>query len=176
MLPWPRLGAVELVWASQVVLELMNIEDQAETQSSSLPASLSLRLRTLLPLGPSQSTTMAFDQQPVALLSVYDKAGLLPFAQGLVAQGVRLLGSGGTAKAIRNAGMTIEDVSDITKYPEMLGGRVKTLHPAVHGGASLPLPPLQLPLSTLALKTDADPLLDADRYPRPQHPVRRCRP
>ncbi|GAA5891817.1 hypothetical protein JCM8208_002901 [Rhodotorula glutinis] len=77
---------------------------------------------------------MAFDQQPVALLSVYDKAGLLPFAQGLVAQGVRLLGSGGTAKAIRNAGMTIEDVSDITKYPEMLGGRVKTLHPAVHGG------------------------------------------
>ncbi|BGP36345.1 bifunctional phosphoribosylaminoimidazolecarboxamide formyltransferase/IMP cyclohydrolase [Rhodotorula kratochvilovae] len=77
---------------------------------------------------------MAFQQQPVALLSVYDKAGLLPFAQGLADQGVRLLGSGGTAKAIRNAGMPIEDVSDITKYPEMLGGRVKTLHPAVHGG------------------------------------------
>ncbi|GAA5922757.1 uncharacterized protein JCM15063_003416 [Sporobolomyces koalae] len=73
-------------------------------------------------------------QQPIALLSVYDKAGLLPFAQGLAAQGVRLLGSGGTAKAIRNAGMEIGDVSDITGAPEMLGGRVKTLHPAVHGG------------------------------------------
>ncbi|GAA5957428.1 hypothetical protein JCM3765_001134 [Sporobolomyces pararoseus] len=74
------------------------------------------------------------EQQPIALLSVYDKAGLLPFAQGLVEQGVRLLGSGGTAKAIRNAGMDIGDVSDITGAPEMLGGRVKTLHPAVHGG------------------------------------------
>lgn len=51
---------------------------------------------------------MAFQQQPVALLSVYDKAGLLPFAQGLVDNGIRLLGSGGTAKAIRNAGMNIE--------------------------------------------------------------------
>jgi len=47
------------------------------------------------------------EQQPIALLSVYDKAGLLPFAQGLAEQGVRLLGSGGTAKAIRNAGMDI---------------------------------------------------------------------
>ncbi|BGP21390.1 bifunctional phosphoribosylaminoimidazolecarboxamide formyltransferase/IMP cyclohydrolase [Rhodotorula toruloides] len=77
---------------------------------------------------------MAFNQQPIALLSVYDKTGLLPLAQGLADAGVRLLGSGGTAKAIRNAGMKIEDVSDITKAPEMLGGRVKTLHPAVHGG------------------------------------------
>lgn len=120
------------------------------------------------------------EQQPIALLSVFDKAGLLPFAQGLAEQGVRLLGSGGTAKAIRNAGMDIgyvqtlllsrpsvqrrkarggarmpclwescadndegpngdavllyRDVSDITGAPEMLGGRVKTLHPAVHGG------------------------------------------
>ncbi|KAM0793365.1 5-aminoimidazole-4-carboxamide ribonucleotide (AICAR) transformylase/IMP cyclohydrolase [Microbotryomycetes sp. NB124-2] len=73
-------------------------------------------------------------QQPVALLSVYDKAGLLPFAKGLDALGVKLLGSGGTAKAIRNAGMDIRDVSEITGAPEMLGGRVKTLHPAVHGG------------------------------------------
>ncbi|SCZ90267.1 BZ3500_MvSof-1268-A1-R1_Chr1-3g01881 [Microbotryum saponariae] len=73
-------------------------------------------------------------QQPIALLSVYDKTGLLPFAQGLVANGVKLLGSGGTAKAIRGAGMEIGDVSDITGAPEMLGGRVKTLHPAVHGG------------------------------------------
>jgi phosphoribosylaminoimidazolecarboxamide formyltransferase/IMP cyclohydrolase len=51
---------------------------------------------------------MAFQQQPIALLSVYDKAGLLPLAQGLADNGVRLLGSGGTAKAIRNAGMNIE--------------------------------------------------------------------
>ncbi|EGN92098.1 hypothetical protein SERLA73DRAFT_164227 [Serpula lacrymans var. lacrymans S7.3] len=72
--------------------------------------------------------------QPIALLSVYDKTGLIEFAQGLHAAGVRLLGSGGTAKKIRDNGIPIEDVSDITKAPEMLGGRVKTLHPAVHGG------------------------------------------
>ncbi|KAI0630780.1 bifunctional purine biosynthesis protein ade10 [Trametes polyzona] len=71
---------------------------------------------------------------PIALLSVYDKANLLELASGLHGAGVRLLGSGGTAKKIREAGIPIEDVSDITKAPEMLGGRVKTLHPAVHGG------------------------------------------
>ncbi|KAJ6617024.1 bifunctional purine biosynthesis protein ade10 [Mycena sp. CBHHK59/15] len=72
--------------------------------------------------------------QAIALLSVYDKTDLLDFAKGLNSAGVRLLGSGGTAKKIRDAGIPIEDVSDITKAPEMLGGRVKTLHPAVHGG------------------------------------------
>ncbi|KAL4259510.1 Bifunctional purine biosynthesis protein ADE16 [Pleurotus pulmonarius] len=72
--------------------------------------------------------------QAIALLSVYDKTDLLDLAKGLDAAGVRLLGSGGTAKKIREAGIKIEDVSDITKAPEMLGGRVKTLHPAVHGG------------------------------------------
>ncbi|KAF8966260.1 bifunctional purine biosynthesis protein ade10 [Flammula alnicola] len=72
--------------------------------------------------------------QPIALLSVYDKTDLLDLAKSLQAGGVRLLGSGGTAKKIREAGIPIEDVSDITKAPEMLGGRVKTLHPAVHGG------------------------------------------
>ncbi|KAH7907356.1 AICARFT IMPCHase bienzyme [Hygrophoropsis aurantiaca] len=72
--------------------------------------------------------------QPIALLSVYDKTNLLDLAKGLSEAGVRLLGSGGTAKKIREAGISIEDVSDITKAPEMLGGRVKTLHPAVHGG------------------------------------------
>ncbi|KAJ7572079.1 bifunctional purine biosynthesis protein ade10 [Mycena floridula] len=72
--------------------------------------------------------------KPIALLSVYDKSGLLDLAKALDAAGVRLLGSGGTAKKIRDAGIPIEDVSDITKAPEMLGGRVKTLHPAVHGG------------------------------------------
>ncbi|ORY35918.1 cytidine deaminase-like protein [Naematelia encephala] len=73
-------------------------------------------------------------EAPIALLSVYDKTGLLPFAKGLKELGFRLLGSGGTAKQIREAGIEIEDVSSITKAPEMLGGRVKTLHPAVHGG------------------------------------------
>ncbi|PWN53019.1 AICARFT/IMPCHase bienzyme [Violaceomyces palustris] len=72
--------------------------------------------------------------QPTAILSVYDKTGLLDLARGLAAKGVRLLGSGGTAKMVREAGLEIGDVSDITKAPEMLGGRVKTLHPAVHGG------------------------------------------
>ncbi|KAK1922880.1 putative purine nucleotide biosynthesis-related protein [Papiliotrema laurentii] len=72
--------------------------------------------------------------QPIALLSVYDKTDLLPFATSLKELGFRLLGSGGTAKLIREAGLEIEDVSSITKAPEMLGGRVKTLHPAVHGG------------------------------------------
>ncbi|KAK0440970.1 bifunctional purine biosynthesis protein ade10 [Desarmillaria tabescens] len=72
--------------------------------------------------------------QPIALLSVYDKTDLLELARGFNAAGVRLFGSGGTAKKIRDSGIPIEDVSDITKAPEMLGGRVKTLHPAVHGG------------------------------------------
>ncbi|KAF8880161.1 bifunctional purine biosynthesis protein ade10 [Infundibulicybe gibba] len=74
------------------------------------------------------------DSKPIALLSVYDKTGLLEFAAGLHGAGVRLLGSGGTAKKIRDAGIPIEDVSDLTRAPEMLGGRVKTLHPVIHGG------------------------------------------
>ncbi|PFH46209.1 hypothetical protein AMATHDRAFT_77775 [Amanita thiersii Skay4041] len=72
--------------------------------------------------------------QHTAILSVYDKTNLLEFARGLHDAGVRLVGSGGTAKKIREAGIPIKDVSDITKAPEMLGGRVKTLHPTVHGG------------------------------------------
>lgn len=69
-----------------------------------------------------------------AIISVYDKTGLLDLAKGLVRNDVRILASGGTAKMIREAGFPVEDVSAITKAPEMLGGRVKTLHPAVHGG------------------------------------------
>ncbi|KAJ5474518.1 AICARFT/IMPCHase bienzyme [Penicillium sp. IBT 31633x] len=72
--------------------------------------------------------------QKSAIISVYDKTGLLDLAKGLVKQDVRLLASGGTAKMIREAGFPVEDVSAITHAPEMLGGRVKTLHPAVHGG------------------------------------------
>ncbi|KAF2156885.1 AICARFT/IMPCHase bienzyme [Myriangium duriaei CBS 260.36] len=72
--------------------------------------------------------------QKIAILSVYDKTGLLDLAKGLVKNNVRLLASGGTAKMIREANFPVEDVSAITKAPEMLAGRVKTLHPAVHAG------------------------------------------
>ncbi|SJM82098.1 Bifunctional purine biosynthesis protein ADE17 [Zygosaccharomyces bailii] len=69
-----------------------------------------------------------------AILSAYDKTGLLDLAKGLSEANVRILASGGTARMVREAGFPVEDVSSITHAPEMLGGRVKTLHPAVHGG------------------------------------------
>ena len=69
-----------------------------------------------------------------ALLSVSDKTGLLDFARALAAHGVELLSTGGTAKALREAGLEVKDVSDHTGFPEMMDGRVKTLHPKVHGG------------------------------------------
>jgi phosphoribosylaminoimidazolecarboxamide formyltransferase/IMP cyclohydrolase len=67
-----------------------------------------------------------------AILSVFDKSGLVDLANGLVKANVRLLASGGTARMIREANIAVEDVSAVTKAPEMLGGRVKTLHPVVH--------------------------------------------
>src|SRR5215813_5649266 len=69
-----------------------------------------------------------------ALLSVSDKTGLVPFAQTLAKAGVELISTGGTAKALREAGLTVKDISEHTGFPEMLDGRVKTLHPKVHGG------------------------------------------
>src|SRR3569623_645121 len=69
-----------------------------------------------------------------ALLSVSDKTGLIDFAKGLTAHGVMLISTGGTAKALRDAGLSVTDVSEITNFPEMMDGRVKTLHPMVHGG------------------------------------------
>jgi phosphoribosylaminoimidazolecarboxamide formyltransferase/IMP cyclohydrolase len=69
-----------------------------------------------------------------ALLSVSDKTGLIEFARGLAQQGVMLISTGGTAKALREGGLKVSDVSDITRFPEMMDGRVKTLHPMVHGG------------------------------------------
>lgn len=71
---------------------------------------------------------------PVALLSVSDKTGLVPFASALHELGWSLLASGGTAKALRDASLPVQEVSEYTRSPEILGGRVKTLHPAVHGG------------------------------------------
>ncbi|MDR6658084.1 phosphoribosylaminoimidazolecarboxamide formyltransferase/IMP cyclohydrolase [Tardiphaga robiniae] len=69
-----------------------------------------------------------------ALLSVSDKSGLIEFARALSAHGIDLVSTGGTAKAIAAAGLKVSDVSDLTGFPEMMDGRVKTLHPKVHGG------------------------------------------
>jgi phosphoribosylaminoimidazolecarboxamide formyltransferase/IMP cyclohydrolase len=69
-----------------------------------------------------------------ALLSVTDKTGLVEFAQVLTGFGVELISTGGTARALRDAGLQVKDISDLTGFPEMLDGRVKTLHPRVHGG------------------------------------------
>ena len=80
---------------------------------------------------------------PIAILSVHDKTGIIEFAQGLRSLGWTLLASGGTAKLLREKGITVTEVADYTKSPEILGGRGKTLHPAIHGGL-------------LARPTDAD--------------------
>ena len=69
-----------------------------------------------------------------ALLSVSDKTGLVELGQALSQRGVDLVSTGGTAKALRDAGLTVRDISDLTGFPEMMDGRVKTLHPKVHGG------------------------------------------
>jgi len=69
-----------------------------------------------------------------ALLSVSDKTGLVDFARALAGFGVELLSTGGTAKALREAGLDVRDVSDVTGFPELMDGRVKTLHPRIHGG------------------------------------------
>ena len=69
-----------------------------------------------------------------ALLSVTDKSGLVEFAKALASHDVELISTGGTARALREAGLQVKDISDLTGFPEMLDGRVKTLHPRVHGG------------------------------------------
>ena len=69
-----------------------------------------------------------------AILSVHNKTGIVEFAQGLASLGWTLLASGGTAKLLRDNGLSVTEVADYTKSPEILGGRVKTLHPAIHGG------------------------------------------
>src|SRR5687768_14994062 len=69
-----------------------------------------------------------------ALLSVSDKTGLIDFARALSEHGIELVSTGGTRKALVDAGLAVRDVSDLTGFPEMMDGRVKTLHPKVHGG------------------------------------------
>jgi len=69
-----------------------------------------------------------------ALISVSDKTGVIELAKGLTAMAIEILSTGGTAKTLRDAGVPVKDVSEYTGFPEMLDGRVKTLHPKVHGG------------------------------------------
>ena len=82
------------------------------------------------------STAPIPDLAPIrsALLSVSDKSGLEPLARALAARGVKLISTGGTARAMRDLGLEVAEVADVTGAPEMLDGRVKTLHPAIHGG------------------------------------------
>jgi phosphoribosylaminoimidazolecarboxamide formyltransferase / IMP cyclohydrolase len=84
----------------------------------------------------SESKTIGNGAKPIrrALLSVTDKTGLVEFAQALMGFGVELISTGGTAKALREASLAVKDISELTDFPEMLDGRVKTLHPRVHGG------------------------------------------
>ena len=93
------------------------------------------------------------DRYPVrrALLSVSDKAGLAELGRRLDALGVEMLSTGGTARALRDAGLPVTDVADVTGFPEILGGRVKSLHPAIHGGI-------------LARRTDPDDLAELDEH------------
>src|SRR5437867_4114645 len=69
-----------------------------------------------------------------AILSVTDKTGLVDFARNLAGLGVELISTGGTAKLLRDSAISVKDISELTGFPEMLDGRVKTLHPKVHGG------------------------------------------
>src|SRR5687768_222341 len=71
---------------------------------------------------------------PRALLSVSDKTGLVDFARGLLARGFDLVSTGGTARILHEAALPVTSVSDVTRFPEMMDGRVKTLHPLIHGG------------------------------------------
>ncbi len=107
-----------------------------------LPRAVALLLAGAVGLGPDGRTVLldlerADGTVPVprrALLSVSDKTGLVPFAGGLVRAGFELVSTGGTARALRDAGLPVTDVAAVTGFPEMLDGRVKTLHPRVHGG------------------------------------------
>ena len=81
---------------------------------------------------PSPTPDLARIQR--ALISVSDKAGLIELGQALAAQGVEILSTGGSAKALRDAGLKVVEVSDHTGFPEIMDGRVKTLQPTIHGG------------------------------------------
>ena len=83
---------------------------------------------------PAQATADGLKPVRRALLSVTDKTGVVELARALASHGAELVSTGGTAKALRDAGLSVKDIADLTGFPEMLDGRVKTLHPNVHGG------------------------------------------
>jgi phosphoribosylaminoimidazolecarboxamide formyltransferase / IMP cyclohydrolase len=87
-----------------------------------------------LQFGGSSEATEVFVTIERALVSVYDKTGIVEFARALAEARVEIVSTGGTAKLLREAALPVRDISDLTGWPEMLGGRVKTLHPKVHGG------------------------------------------
>src|SRR5262249_43684599 len=100
---------------------------------------LSALFRKLEHYGPTSIQETNVQEQSLkkitrALISVSDKRGLVEFAQKLAGRGVEIVSTGGTAKTLRENGIDARDVSDLTGFPEMLDGRVKTLHPKVHGG------------------------------------------
>ena len=100
-----------------------------------------------------------------ALLSVYDKTGLIPLAEALVAAGVELVSTGSTAARLLAAGLSVTAVEEVTGFPECLDGRVKTLHPAIHGGllADLRLPAHREQLDELGVQPFQ--LLVSNLYP-----------
>src|SRR5664279_5610698 len=91
---------------------------------------------TLLPASCASPSPMTTHPRRItrALLSVSDKTGLADFAKALAGYGVELVSTGGTAKALKEAALKVIDVAELTGFPEMMDGRVKTLHPKVHGG------------------------------------------
>jgi phosphoribosylaminoimidazolecarboxamide formyltransferase / IMP cyclohydrolase len=101
-----------------------------------MPSSGAAFANTLSPASYASSCVMSSQPRRItrALLSVSDKAGLIDFAKQLAGYGVELVSTGGTAKALKDAGLDVIDVSQLTGFPEMMDGRVKTLHPNVHGG------------------------------------------
>ncbi len=107
-----------------------------------------------------------------ALISVSDKTGIVDFARQLAAAGVRLLSTGGTARLLADAGVAVKEVAEVTGFPEMLDGRVKTLHPRIHGGL---LARRDLPAHMAALREqgiDTIDLLVVNLYPFAQATAR----
>lgn len=101
---------------------------------------------------------------PKAILSVHDKTGIVDFATGLRALGWTLIASGGTAKLLHEHGLSVTEVADYTKSPELLAGRVKTLHPAIHGGL-LARPTLEDHQELMDLGWDYIDLVAVNLYP-----------
>ncbi|MGQ9496168.1 MAG: bifunctional phosphoribosylaminoimidazolecarboxamide formyltransferase/IMP cyclohydrolase [Thermoanaerobaculaceae bacterium] len=106
--------------------------------------------------------------KPLCLLSVSDKTGLLPFAEGLARLGFRLLSTGGTAKALRDAGLDVEEVASWTGSPEVLGGRVKTLHPKIFAGILARLHDPEHPKQMQELGFEPINMVVVNLYPFPQ--------